>query len=138
MLVVAGALLAGCSSDSGEEGGPPTESDVAAAASSPVDIPPSSVDPSASPTTLDPTQPASPDTIVVDPADTEQVLMWQQLLSDLGFEIVVDGLWGPGTEATTMDFQTFFGLPPTGTVSKATYDQAIALRDAQPPPAPPS
>jgi peptidoglycan hydrolase-like protein with peptidoglycan-binding domain len=45
--------------------------------------------------------------------------------------LVVDGIFGPKTEASTKKFQESAGLPPTGTVDEATWK---ALPDGNPMP----
>lgn len=49
-----------------------------------------------------------------------EVTRVQKTLYDLGYEMVVDGDFGPGTEAAVKKFQGEHGLPATGTVDAIT------------------
>src|SRR6185436_8585976 len=48
----------------------------------------------------------------------------QKLLYDLGYEMVVDGEFGPGTESAVRKFQKDHSLPVTGVIDAST-DGAI-------------
>ena len=51
------------------------------------------------------------------------VATWQQQLNEMtGTDLVVDGIYGPATEAATRDFQAFFGLPADGVADPGTRD----------------
>jgi peptidoglycan hydrolase-like protein with peptidoglycan-binding domain len=51
----------------------------------------------------------------------EKVRLIQAWLSLHGFQVAVDGGFGPATESAVARFQTARGLPPTGVVDEATY-----------------
>ncbi|MFC4014662.1 N-acetylmuramoyl-L-alanine amidase [Nonomuraea purpurea] len=46
---------------------------------------------------------------------------WQALLDELGYDVDVDGLYGPGSTTATKKFQTKAKLLVTGTVDKTTW-----------------
>lgn len=59
------------------------------------------------------------------------VSVWQQFLADQGAAIDVDGIFGPQTEAATLDFQRRSGIPETGVADRLTLDTAgAAVREA--------
>ncbi|WP_449063975.1 peptidoglycan recognition protein family protein [Planomonospora algeriensis] len=49
---------------------------------------------------------------------------WQARLDGLGYDVDVDGLYGPGSTAATKKFQAAAGLLVTGTVDKTTWAKA--------------
>jgi peptidoglycan hydrolase-like protein with peptidoglycan-binding domain len=60
-------------------------------------------------------------TIELGPGDNgPPVRAWQQALRDAGFEVVPDGIYGPGTEEATRRFQASTGEEPTGRVTSRT------------------
>ncbi len=51
------------------------------------------------------------------------VAAWQRQLNILATQgLVVDGIFGPSTEQSTINFQRFFGLPATGVMNETTRD----------------
>jgi len=55
------------------------------------------------------------------PMRGDDVRRWQQRLSDLGWAIAVDGVYGPKSEAIARDFQRAKGLQPDGIVGPKTW-----------------
>ena len=59
------------------------------------------------------------------------VEMWQTFLVTQGYDIVVDGLFGPNTKTATIAYQIRVGHPPTGIVNRDTwYKKAKATHSA--------
>lgn len=59
--------------------------------------------------------------------DTDLVVMWQSILVVDGFlpeADQVDGYFGPDTKRATAMWQDHFGVPQTGQVDKATWNEA--------------
>ncbi len=54
----------------------------------------------------------------------EDVRTWQRQMSDRGWAIDVDGLYGPGSSDVCKKFQKEKGLPVTGAVDRATWNAA--------------
>ncbi|MEM8936845.1 MAG: peptidoglycan-binding protein [Pseudomonadota bacterium] len=54
----------------------------------------------------------------------------QELLRDAGYDIVVDGIYGPQTMAIVKEFQRDNGLPDTGVVDGPTYEALTSVGDA--------
>lgn len=55
------------------------------------------------------------------------VRKWQIFLTGLGYQMVVDGKFGPGTDLATKQFQKDNGLSADGEVGMFTYRKAIEL-----------
>jgi peptidoglycan hydrolase-like protein with peptidoglycan-binding domain len=55
-----------------------------------------------------------------------EVRAWQQYLSDLEYNVDVDGIFGPGTRAATIEFQKWCNLTADGIVGANTYKWAVA------------
>jgi N-acetyl-anhydromuramyl-L-alanine amidase AmpD len=59
---------------------------------------------------------------------------WQKTLDQLGYRVMIDEKFGPGTEKATIQFQHDHGIAPDGEVGPATLN--AANRPANVPPAP--
>jgi peptidoglycan hydrolase-like protein with peptidoglycan-binding domain len=57
----------------------------------------------------------------------DDVAAWQQQLNGIGFALVVDGDFGPATEAATRSFQRDAGLVADGIVGPRTRAAMAAL-----------
>lgn len=53
----------------------------------------------------------------------------QDALSQAGYDVTVDGLYGPTTQSAISEFQTDSGLEPTGFVTVATLQALAAISD---------
>ncbi|MFD0854572.1 peptidoglycan-binding protein [Actinomadura adrarensis] len=53
----------------------------------------------------------------------DDVEMWQKRMDERGWEITVDGKYGPQSEAKCKAFQQEKGLPATGVVDKETWEK---------------
>lgn len=61
------------------------------------------------------------------------VAEWQQHLAEsAGQSLVIDGIFGPSTEAATIDFQSFFGLAVDGVVGPETRGVMDYIRGLSP------
>ncbi len=57
--------------------------------------------------------------------DTGNTTILQQKLVQLGYQVSVDGSFGPGTTTAVKQFQTDHQLPPTGVVDQATWNALL-------------
>ena len=55
----------------------------------------------------------------------DDIRRWQQRMRDRGWNIAVDGWYGPQSEATAREFQRRFGLQVTGQVGPQTWERAF-------------
>ena len=68
-----------------------------------------------------------PDGLPVQKCDrNETVRLVQEILKSLGYDIVADGIFGPGTARTVIEYQTSHGLTADGVVDGATFDSLCA------------
>jgi peptidoglycan hydrolase-like protein with peptidoglycan-binding domain len=58
--------------------------------------------------------------------DTGNTTVLQSRLAALGYQVTVDGSFGPGTTTAVKQFQTDKKLPATGTVDTATWNALLA------------
>lgn len=57
---------------------------------------------------------------------SETVRLVQEMLSALGYQIVADGVFGPGTARTVIEYQSSHGLTANGVVDGTTFDSLCA------------
>jgi peptidoglycan hydrolase-like protein with peptidoglycan-binding domain len=69
---------------------------------------------------------------------SEDVRRVQQRLSELGFDIMVDGDFGDQTEGVLSDYQGRTGIAVTGVIDAATWQALFPTVQRQPPPWPPA
>lgn len=55
------------------------------------------------------------------PVDSETVRRIQQALSDRGYEVQVDGIWGPETRQALMEFQSEQNMQASGQLDSETF-----------------
>jgi peptidoglycan hydrolase-like protein with peptidoglycan-binding domain len=55
----------------------------------------------------------------------ETARRWQQRMRERGWNITVDGAYGPRSEATCREFQRRFGLSVDGRVGPLTWGRAF-------------
>ncbi len=84
-------------------------------------------------TTTVTTTPASTTTTIARPtlqegtADTQDTMVLQQKLAQLGYDVTPDGAFGAGTKAAVIAFQTDKKITPAdGVVNQATWDALLA------------
>ncbi|MGL5082039.1 MAG: DUF2272 domain-containing protein [Microcoleaceae cyanobacterium] len=65
------------------------------------------------------------------------VELWQQQMKDLGFDIDVDGLYGPESESVARQFQESKGLDVDGVVGPDTWEASFGTDSVEPPSEPP-
>ena len=53
-----------------------------------------------------------------------EVRAWQQYLKDLEYNVDVDGIFGPGTRAATIEFQKWCNIDADGIVGRTSYEWA--------------
>ncbi len=56
----------------------------------------------------------------------DEVLQWQAFLSQLGYDVSVDGVYGQGTYNATVHYQQSYGLTADGVVGANTYAWAVS------------
>ncbi|HSJ47139.1 MAG TPA: GerMN domain-containing protein [Euzebyales bacterium] len=75
----------------------------------------------AAPSAAEPTVASEQVRVVLGPGDTgPRVRGWQRALREVGLEVDVDGVFGPGTLEATRRFQASVGEEPTGEVTSRT------------------
>lgn len=100
----------------------PQESTTVAQAVATATPQPTAVPPTPSPTATPlPTPEPLFDWEDLDYDDPDIVRAWQRVLVDNGFDVAADGVFGPQTEAATIDMQSQLGLPPTGELDAITF-----------------
>jgi resuscitation-promoting factor RpfB len=94
--------------------------------------------PTPTPTALPTPSPTPRPRVVLSPLhdDPELTAEWQRSLSDLGYSITVDGIFGPGTTATTKLFQIDNNLEPSGLVDEQMLEIALFLSPPEATPTP--
>ena len=53
-----------------------------------------------------------------------EVRAWQQYLSDMNYDVTVDGIFGNGTHNATVEFQKWCSITADGVVGANTYKWA--------------
>lgn len=129
--IAATLLLSACGGGSSDDANPeiPDESSTSTTVTpttTPPETPEASAEPEA-PVEETPTPELTPGPSVIDTSNSEQASAWQQSLQTLGYDVVVDGDFGAGTEEATRQFQTDWDLPVSGVVDQATFDAANFL-----------
>jgi peptidoglycan hydrolase-like protein with peptidoglycan-binding domain len=134
--VAAMLLLSACSSDSGNDDTATEPTAAADEATQPAaeETPAADVEATTEPTAAPEQTPEpelTPGPSVIDTTNADQAMQWQQSLASLGYDVTVDGDFGPGTEEATRKFQETMDLPVSGVVDQATWDVANFLLIAQ-------
>jgi peptidoglycan hydrolase-like protein with peptidoglycan-binding domain len=62
----------------------------------------------------------------------ENVELWQEQMEDLGYDLTVDGLYGPESESVTRQFQEAQGLAIDGIVGPNTWEASFAAAPPYP------
>ena len=94
--------------------------------------------PTPTPTALPTPSPTPQPRVVLSPLhdDPELTAEWQRSLSTLGYSITIDGIFGPGTTATTKLFQADNNLEPTGVVDDRMLRMVSVLSPPEATPTP--
>jgi len=58
----------------------------------------------------------------------DDVRTWQERLRELGYEVEVDGAYGPQTRGATREFQRDQGIAVDGVVGPETWEAAFEIR----------